>query len=182
MNDTKRFDPFNKRLCRNVRNALSEDFKSTLETKDMSSVQRIAGFFLDEPQPNHVRAYIENRLALYEKVIAEVRDRRIENPLEVAMVLWDHCLFFETHEYLETFWMEAAGDEKALFQAVIRAAGTYVHLEQGNLVGARRISKKALSVLEEKQGLLEGHADAKLLLRKLKALDPDPPKLSLQRG
>ena len=181
MIEPKRFDPFNDRLCRNVRNALSEGFKSSLEQKDLQPVLRIAGFFLDQHPPASVRSYIESRLVAYEKVLGKILGRRTDQPLEIAMVIWDHRLFFETHEYLETFWMKAAGDEKALLQALIRAAGTYVHLDQGNLVGARRISAKAIPVIEEKQALLAGCADVKLLLRKLKALDPDPPKL-LRKG
>jgi hypothetical protein len=182
MIEPNRFDPFNNRLCRNVRNALSEGFKSALETKELQPVQKIAGFFLDEHQPASVRLYIENRLAAYERVLAMVLDNHLEQPLTIAMVIWDQGLFFETHEYLETFWMEAAGEERALLQALIRAAGTYVHLEQGNLIAARRISDKAIPILEEKQTLLTGSADVKLLLCKLKSLDPDPPKLSPKKG
>lgn len=178
MIESERFDPFNNRLCRNVRNALSEAFKEVLDQKEMMPVQRIAGFFLDDASPAFVRAYIDNRLAAYEGVLAGIRELGLDDPLDVAMLIWDRRLFFETHEFLEQHWMTADGDEKKLLQAIIRAAGAYVHLEQGNLTGARRIADKALAVLELQQDRLAPHADPQLLLDKLRRLDPVPPTLA----
>jgi predicted metal-dependent hydrolase len=56
--------------------------------------------------------------------------------------------------------MTADGDDKKLLQAIIRAAGAYVHLEQGNLIGAKRIAAKAVAVLERHQDRLSPYADA----------------------
>ena len=55
-------------------------------------------------------------------------------------------------------------------------AFAYVHLEQGNLSGAKRIADKAVSALEVHQDRLSPYADPQLLLAKLKALDPLPPR------
>ncbi|BBO68696.1 hypothetical protein DSCA_26260 [Desulfosarcina alkanivorans] len=180
MNEIERFDPFTNRLCRNVRNALSEGFKDVLADRDMHPVRRIAGFFLSEPQPPCVTDYINRRLAAYDQVLAIVSRRHLDDPLDIAVAIWDRRLFFETHEYLEPHWLTARGDEKELLQAVIRAAGAYVHLEQGNQTAARRIAEKAVGVLEGFRDRLAPHADAGLLLAKLKALDPVPPALSVR--
>lgn len=178
MIEIERFDPFNNRLCRNVRNALSESFNDVLEKKDMNAVRRIAGFFLEDPQPACVHTYINHRLAAYDQVLVEVSRCHLDDPLDIAVVIWDHHLFFETHEYLEQYWLTADGDEKKLLQAFIRAAGAYVHLEQGNLVGAERIAGKAIDALERLRDRLVPHADVGQLLDKLKRLDPAPPVLS----
>ncbi len=178
MIDMQRFDPFNNRLCRNVRNALSEGFKDALDKQDMQPVRRIAGFFLDDGPPAVINAYIDSRLAAYEQVLAGAREHRFEDPLDLAVLIWDQGLFFETHEYLEQHWMTADGEYKKLLQAIIRAAGAYVHLEQGNLTGARRIADKALAVLERQQHQLAPHADPQRLLDKLRKLDPVPPVLA----
>ena len=175
MSAIDRFDPFNNRLCRNVRNALSEGFKDALEQDKMQPVLRIAGYFLDQELPPVVRAYIDARLAAYEEVLEDCRKASTNDPLDVAVLVWNRRLFFETHEYLEQFWMMATGDEKKLLQAFIRAAGTYVHLEQGNLTGAKRIAAKAIAVIDSQQHRLAPHADPQLLLNKLRALDPVPP-------
>jgi hypothetical protein len=182
MIEIERFDPFNNRLCRNVRNALSENFKKVLEQKEMQPVRRVAGFFLNDPLPPCVRTYIDQRLAAYEQVLADVRNRELEDPLDIAVAIWDRRLFFETHEYLETHWMTAEGDEKKLLQAIIRAAGAYVHLEQGNINGAKRIAAKAVAVLERHQDRLAPFADPRLLLEKLRSLDPEPPMLAGTAG
>ena len=182
MIEIERFDPFNNRLCRNVRNALSENFKSVLEQKEMQPVRRVAGFFLNDPLPACVGAYIDQRLAAYEQVLADVRNRQLDEPLDIAVAIWDRCLFFETHEYLEPHWMRADGEDKKLLQAIIRAAGAYVHLEQGNLAGAKRIAAKAVAVLEAYQERLSPYADPQLLLEKLRSLDPMPPTLAGTAG
>lgn len=178
MNEIDRFDPFNNRLCRNVRNALSEGFKDVLDKRDMHPVRRITSFFLNNPQPACVNDYINRRLAAYDQVLGDVSRRHFDDPLDIAMVIWDQGLFFETHEYLEQYWLTADGDEKKLLQAIIRAAGAYVHLEQGNLIGATRIAGKAIGPLERFRDRLTPHADVELLLDKLKTLDPIPPVLS----
>jgi hypothetical protein len=175
MTAIERFDPFNNRLCRNVRNALSEGFLKVLEQKEMQPVRRIAGFFLDDDLPAVVRAYIDQRLSAYEQALATVKKCRTDEPMDVAVRVWNHRLFFETHEYLEQFWMTAEGEEKQLLQALIRAAGAYVHIEQANLTGARRIADKALAVLEEQADRLALYFDPQLLLNKLRTLDPEPP-------
>ena len=130
-----RFDPFNNRLCRNVRNALSEAFGQALEQKSMQPVERTAGYFLNDPLPVCVRSYIDARLDAFAKVMAYVDHLRGDDPMAVAVAMWDRGLFFETHEFLEPYWMQAQGAEKKFLQAMIRAAGTYVHLEQGNRTG-----------------------------------------------
>ncbi|WP_319407589.1 DUF309 domain-containing protein [uncultured Desulfosarcina sp.] len=182
MIEIERFDPFNNRLCRNVRNALSENFKKVLEQKEMQPVRRAAGFFLNDPLPGCVRTYIDQRLAAYEQVLADVRNRQLDDPLDVAVAIWDRGLFFETHEYLEPYWMTADGDDKKLLQAIIRAAGAYVHLEQGNLTGAKRIAAKAMAVLEVYQDRLSPYLDPRLLLATLKSLDPMPPTFAGTAG
>ena len=171
----ERFDPFNNRLCRNVRNGLSEGFKDALELNDVEPVRRIAALFMQETLPEVVRAYIDGRLCAYAAVLAELHEARVDDPLDVAVRIWNRRLFFETHEYLEPFWMAAKGDEKTLLQALIRAAGAYVHLEQGNRTGARRIADRALAVLEKQTDRLAPHIDPQLLLDKLRRLDPEPP-------
>ncbi len=175
MSAIDRFDPFNNRLCRNVRNALSEGFTDALEQNSMQPVRRIAGYFLDDDPPPVVRTYIDQRLAAYQQVLEDNRKVQRADPLDVAVLVWNRRLFFETHEYLEPFWMTAGGDEKNLLQAFIRAAGAYVHLEQGNERGARRIAAKAVPVLEKQRHRLAPHLDPQVLLDKLRALDPVPP-------
>lgn len=177
-----RFDPFTNRLCRNVRNALSEAFMDALQAMDMLPVRQAAGYFIEDTLPEPVRIYIDRRMAAYADVLADIRRQPSEDPLDVAMRIWDRRLFFETHEYLEPFWMRAEGEQRTLLQALIRAAGTYVHLERGHRKGAERIAAKAIAGIARHQDRLAGYVDARLLLAKLKSLDPEPPVLSGSAG
>jgi len=178
MDPIERFDPFNDRLCRNVRNALCEAFKLAIEENDLHPVDDVAQAFMNETLPACVSDYIEHRIAAYDAVLAELDANAVSDPLDVALVIWDRRLFFETHEYLEPYWLAAGGDDKRLLQALIRFAGTYVHLEQGNLTAAERISVKAIDGLSRFKDRLALYADPQRLLDKLKTLDPVPPKLS----
>lgn len=182
MSPIERFDPFNDRLCRNVRNALSEAFKSAVEEKDLHPVGCVAQLFFDQTLPACVSDYIHQRVATYEAVLAELDAKAITDPLDIALVIWHRRLFFETHEFLEPYWLVASGDEKRLLQALIRAAGMYVHLEQGNLAAAKRIAAKAIDGLARGTDRLANHTDPQCLLEKLKTLDPVPPMPSGPAG
>jgi hypothetical protein len=165
-----------------VRNALSEAFTVAVEKETVQPASRVADFFLNDPLPVCVSDYIRQRLAAYAAVLAVLASKAVTDPLDIAMVIWDHHLFFETHEFLEPHWMVARGDEKRLLQAMIRAAGTYVHLEQGNLTAARRIAEKAIKGLLLSKDRLVRHTDLQGLLDKLITLDPVPPVLSGMAG
>jgi hypothetical protein len=182
MNPIDCFDPFNNRLCRNVRNALSEAFKSALLERDLHPVDHVARILLNEKLPACVSDYIHQRLASYQVVLTELEAKGITDPLKVVLVIWDRRLFFETHEFLEPYWMAAEGGEKRLLQALIRAAGTYVHLEQGNFNAAGRMAGKAIAGLSQSQERLAEHIDPQRLIDTLKTLDHVPPALSGTAG
>ncbi len=178
MNRTDRFDPFNSRLCRNVRNALSEGFRKALAQGRILPVQRIAETLAEDRLPGCVTTYLDNRMNLYRQTLADVRARRLDQPLAVALTIWDRGLFFEMHEYLEPYWMAATGDEKNFLQALIRAAGAYVHLEQGKFPAAKRLAGKAVTVLDSHPDRLAPFTSPEILSSALRSLDPAPPKLS----
>lgn len=176
MMESEHFDPFNDRLCRNVRNALSESLPEVIRQKDIAPARRIAGIFLADSPPGRASVYIHRRLAAYQAVLDTLAAGPCETPIGVAFAIWRKGLFFETHEYLESFWMAARGSQKALLQALIRAAGADVHREQGNRKAARRIAGKAIPELEKQRDRLARYTDPDHLIDKLQRLAPDPPR------
>jgi len=176
---TKRFDPFNDRIARDIRNSLSSAFIKSVELFDIEPVQKTGSNLLKLHPESVYSSYIENRLLLYKQVIEKTREERISSPLNQAIEFWDRELFFEFHELLEKEWMSAVGEEKIILQALIRAAGVYVHLEQGNLKGAKKMSAKSLSALSEYRERIPKILNLELLFEKLRSVDPVPPKLSL---
>ena len=123
--------------------------------------------------------YIDERVKRYGLSLKALRED--SSLFEQTAVLWDLGLFFEVHEILEPAWMDAAGNEKRLLQALIRAAGVYINLELDYEQRARKIGAKALPVLKELKQELTAHIDSEALIAALATLSPEPPRLSLQR-
>lgn len=65
--------------------------------------------------------------------------RSLADGLEVAALLFDAGLYFETHEVLEPWWREAAGAVREALQGLIQVAVGYEHRDNGNLAGARAL-------------------------------------------
>ena len=124
------FDPFNDRRARDIRNELSKQFCSALAAGDLAPLQARGRALLVDPTASAYADYVTDRMARYEKTGRSILGNALSS-FHQALVLWDHELFFEVHELLEELWMKAVGDEKKALQAMIRAAGGYVHLASG---------------------------------------------------
>lgn len=173
-----KFDPFEDRLCRDVRNDLSEAFAGSLAHVDMGPVKKIAEKFLDKDIGHIYRDYINERLKRYEKALNIIQTRQIEDTFARALVLWDQELFFEVHEILEHAWLKAEGKEKLVLQAMIRAAGVYVQLDHGNTKGAHKMAAKAVEGFSSNRDAVPPILNTDLLIDKLRRVDPIPPKLT----
>lgn len=172
------FDPFKDRLSRDIRNELSERLPAALDDNSLTPVKQAAAPYLAQNIAPFYHAYINDRLARYAAALAIISQHSIGGTLERALVLWDLGLFFEVHELLEHAWRQAAGPEKEILQAMIRAAGVYIHLENGNRAGAAKMAAKAAETLARHRSAMPRSLPLDLLLVKLQRLDPVPPKLS----
>jgi len=142
------FDPFNDRLARDLRNALSEALAADLPSRRLESSTQVADFFRARSLSARHHRYLEQRLAAYQRVLAVIRARRLDHPFHQALVFWDEGLFFEVHEILEPPWYRAPpGPTKNALQGLIRAAGTYIHLAVGRRDSAAGIAAKAIGGL-----------------------------------
>jgi hypothetical protein len=170
------FDPFRDRLSRDIRNDLSESLLTCMREHRIDPAREVAERFLAAaPGPEQV-AYIIDRLERYARFL----DRVAEGPADVVwqgLVLWDLGLHFEVHEILEHAWLRTQGAEKALLQALIRAAGVYIKREYGFHEGAAKMAAKALPVLEANRDRLAAYTDPERLLAALRTADGGPPLL-----
>ncbi|MEN8257293.1 MAG: DUF309 domain-containing protein [Thermodesulfobacteriota bacterium] len=144
-----KFDPFNDRLARDIRNALSSALVESLP--ELDKVHEACTLFSGDDRllPHH-QAYIHERLRRYQAVHETVTTHQTRGIVCPALAMWDEQLFFEVHECLEGEWYPAPpGDRKKALQALICAAGTFVHVEQGNKKGAAKMSARAISGLQE---------------------------------
>ncbi|MCG6909730.1 MAG: DUF309 domain-containing protein [Deltaproteobacteria bacterium] len=171
------FDPFNDRLCRDVRNALSEGFVDALNAGDIRPVNDAVHQLAPQELPPHVRVYIEDRAGRYAEVLEQVAAKglSLDDTLEIARLVWNRALFFEFHEWLEPAWKTAVGMQKTMLQALIRSAGLFVLLESGRERGAARTLPKVVAKLNACRNHLPAFVDVDRLIEKMTSFDGLPP-------
>lgn len=136
------FDPFNDRLSRDLRNGMSEALLAALDIHAPAPIEAAADSFRHHPDLSADQAvYLEARLACYRAVLTQTLPGA--EPDRIALLFWDHELFFEFHELLERRWLAADGSGKEILQGLIRAAGTFIHRRAGNSAGAGRMAARA---------------------------------------
>jgi len=173
-----RFDPFNNRLARDIRNTLAESYVDALLQSDESVYRRAADQWFAKNLNDEAAGYIQDRIKRYDRIFKQIKENRIQDAKLQALVIWNHGLFFEVHEHLERIWQQAAGDEYQALKGLIQAAGVYVHLKYGHWAAAEKLAVKSADRLRKYADCLTFIANLDLLLAKLKILDPDPPRLT----
>jgi predicted metal-dependent hydrolase len=67
----------------------------------------------------------------------------VEEMFQRGIDLFNAGRFFEAHEAWEQAWLRTSGQEKLFYQAMIQAAAAILHVQRGNLFGARTLWQKA---------------------------------------
>lgn len=132
-----------------------------------------AGYRRQADLAPYARDYLAERLACYQVVFASATGK---DPDQLALLLWNHELFFEFHELLEKRWMGATGVEKEILQGLIRAAGSYIHRQSGNTAGARKMAARAQETIKKYRDRLPPGFTAEPLLAGLANADAPPPR------
>lgn len=52
--------------------------------------------------------------------------------------------YFEAHEELEAAWKEEPGNIRRLYQGILQAAVTYLHIQRGNYEGAVKVHGRSM--------------------------------------
>ena len=175
----EKFDPFNDRFSRDIRNSLTDAFMTSLKQKD-------AGCYLDQSQKllkresaSVYKDYIQDRVQRYDLVFERIQQEHIDDARIQAVILWNNGLFFEVHDILEDIWHQKQGDERRAIQGFIKAAGVYVHLESDRLNSAERLALKSVRLLKEYEKVLGFISNLSVLISALENGDPVPPTLEL---
>lgn len=178
----REFDPFRNRLCRDIRNDLSESLMTVIHTADSDKLSPVVERYKTLDLEPCMSDYLNDRLTRYHRVFKQIKSAGMspDETYAIAVLLWNQELFFEVHEWLEEKWLKAIGTEKVVVQALIRAAGTYVHLEHGRREGAKKMALKAVASLLQHQTTVPPVFNVESLVAKLTGLDPVPPKFGEQ--
>lgn len=58
--------------------------------------------------------------------------------------LFNEGRYFEAHEELEAAWKDENGKIRELYQGILEAGVTYLHLRRGNLAGAEKVFRRSM--------------------------------------
>lgn len=118
-------------------------------------------------------------------LIEEHAPDTVEEALGLGIELWREERFFEAHECLEHVWHAAPAEDADLWQGVIQIAVAGVHLQRGNLAGARslltRASERLTSYPDGHRGIAVSDAVARCRAL-VSALDGDRSPAASQVG
>ena len=166
------FDPFNDRRARDIRNNLSTVFVEALRHPSDLVLQQQVDKWLEAESTGVYHDYIIERRQRFEAVLNCIRQFGIDDPLEQSLILWNHGLFFEVHELLETLWQRTTGKLRIGLKGLIQASGVFVHLEYNRRQAALSLARRALLHLAEGRSTIDRTIDMECLVGLLHRLAP----------
>ncbi len=66
-----------------------------------------------------------------------------------GLLLFNQGRYFEAHEELEAAWRAEPGPIRELYQGILEAGVTYLHLRRGNLAGAEKVCRRSMRWLRQ---------------------------------
>ena len=79
-----------------------------------------------------------------------------------GLKLFNKKQFFEAHEELEDAWRDEKGSIRYLYQGVLQAAVTYLHITRGNYEGALKLYERCMKLLKDYPDVCRGIQVGKL--------------------
>jgi len=86
---SKRFNPFTDRTARDIRNTLSEAFAVALAATDPAEYLIEARKWRSQKLPARYTHYIDIRIQRYDFVFNTIREHRIDDRLQQAVIIWN---------------------------------------------------------------------------------------------
>ena len=66
-----------------------------------------------------------------------------------GLILFNEGKYFEAHEELEAAWKDERGKVRELYQGIIEAGVTYLHITRGNYPGAVKVYGRSMKWLRQ---------------------------------
>ena len=123
--------------------------------------------------------YVQQIHPAYRDAMADVRTLGYTDPRFQAIVLWNHQLFFELHELLETIWVGSREPDRSALKGWIQAAGAFVHHRRGKSDAACGLAGRARKYLVQCQDVLGFIGNLDVLIDALGPPLGEPPQLEL---
>lgn len=174
-----KFNPFEDKLCRNVRNKLGQALVESIVNQSDGAFNAIKQTFQAHSKNKVIKEYISYRKTCLNDIL-KILDaaNNIENREDQTLILlWNLGLFFEFHEWVEQKWKTATGDNKKALQALILSAIVYEQITYQRMKPARKTASKAVQLLEKHSHYIPLVFTTDDFILALKNCDPAPPML-----
>jgi len=66
-----------------------------------------------------------------------------------GLILFNEGKYFEAHEELEAAWRDERGKVRELYQGILEAGVTYLHITRGNYAGAIKVYGRSMKWLRQ---------------------------------
>jgi hypothetical protein len=66
-----------------------------------------------------------------------------------GILLFNQGKYFEAHEELEAAWKDESGRVRRLYQGILEAGVTYLHITRGNYAGAVKVYGRSMKWLKD---------------------------------
>ncbi len=66
-----------------------------------------------------------------------------------GLILFNEGKYFEAHEELEAAWRDERGKVRELYQGILEAGVTYLHITRGNYAGAMKVYGRSMKWLRQ---------------------------------
>jgi predicted metal-dependent hydrolase len=76
-------------------------------------------------------------------------DGRLHPRAREGLALFNQGRYFEAHEELEAAWREERGKVRELYQGILEAGITYLHIRRGNYSGAMKVFGRSMRWLKD---------------------------------
>ena len=76
-------------------------------------------------------------------------DDKLHPKAHEGILLFNEGKYFEAHEELEAAWRSESGKIRNLYQGILQAAVTYLHITRGNYQGAVKVYGRSMKWLKD---------------------------------
>lgn len=96
-----------------------------------------------------------------------------------GIILFNEGRYFEAHEELEIAWRQETNSLRGVYQGILEAGVTYLHVQRRNLAGAVKVYKRCLRWLQDLPevclgiGIGELRRDLEAMMTEAMRLGPD---------
>ena len=106
-------------------------------------------------------------------------DDKLHPKAHEGILLFNEGKYFEAHEELEAAWRSESGKIRNLYQGILQAAVTYLHITRGNYQGAVKVYGRSMKWLKDWPDHCRGvdvaqlRADMDLVIAEVNKLGPE---------